>query len=182
MYRKIKSIQFHKDILIITTHNEKPYVAIKPICEAAGLTWGSQYNRIMRDEVLSEAVFITKTPSEGGEQDTLFLPVMMLQGWMFGVSIKRVKPELRPKLLQYKRECYQVLHDHFNNSKAPPISSSSTRYPCRILHTFNEYGVIVGARIAEPDEDLTSPKNFAETLKKRGYALVRIEEFAGIIA
>lgn len=118
MNNKIQSIQFHQDTLITTMHDGKPYVAIKPICEAAGLTWGSQYNRIMRDEVLSEGIFIMKTPSNGGEQDTVFLPIMMLQGWMFGVSIKRVKPELRPKLLQYKRECYQVLHDYFTKGEA----------------------------------------------------------------
>lgn len=65
--------------------------------------------------------------------------------------------------------------------QAPSLTAVPT-YPCRILHSFNEHGVIIGARVAEPDEDLTSPKNFAETLKKRGYALVRIEDFTGVIA
>ena len=32
---------------------------------------------------------------------------------MFGVSVNRVKPELRDKLIQYQRECFDVLARHF---------------------------------------------------------------------
>jgi hypothetical protein len=30
------------------------YVPVRPICESLGLSWGSQRNRIYRDEVLRE--------------------------------------------------------------------------------------------------------------------------------
>lgn len=45
---------------------------------------------------------------------------------------------------------------------------------CRVLHTYNELGVIVKSRLANSNEDLTSPENVANLLQKRGWVMVRI--------
>ncbi|WP_420284435.1 antA/AntB antirepressor family protein [Serratia liquefaciens] len=45
---------------------------------------------------------------------------------------------------------------------------------CRVLHTYNELGVIVKSRMAKSNEDLTSPENVANLLQKRGWVMVRI--------
>jgi hypothetical protein len=92
------------------------YVPIKPISDALGLTWGSQYNRIQRDEVLSEVVeliFIMKINPQGGRPEQICLPLEYLHGWLFGVTTGKVKEELRDKIRRYKRECYQALYRHF---------------------------------------------------------------------
>lgn len=133
MNNQICNIPFHQDILIAVIHNGQPHAAMKPICDSIGIDWEGQRQRINRDEVLSEATFITKAPSDGGEQDTLFLPISMLQGWMFGISISRVKPKLRPKLFQFKRECYQVLHDYFTKGEAVnPRKASQKALPDKL--------------------------------------------------
>jgi myo-inositol-1-phosphate synthase len=33
---------------------------------------------------------------------------------LFGINPNKVKPELKEKLLQYQRECFKVLYNHFN--------------------------------------------------------------------
>ena len=43
----------------------------------------------------------------------LMLPLDKLNGWLFGVSVLRVKPELRERLTQYQAECFDVLARHF---------------------------------------------------------------------
>ncbi|CAI1534209.1 Phage anti-repressor protein [Serratia marcescens] len=46
---------------------------------------------------------------------------------------------------------------------------------CRVLHTYNELGVIVKSRMAKSNEDLTSPENVANILRKRGWVMVQID-------
>lgn len=100
-------------------HNGQLYVSMRPICKNIGLQWGSQYNRIMRDEVMKTSVFIMKTQLDGDIQnrDIVYLPLSMLNGWLFGVSTKKIKPELKDKLIKYKRECYDVLYQYWTKER-----------------------------------------------------------------
>ncbi|WP_372400741.1 phage antirepressor N-terminal domain-containing protein (plasmid) [Azospirillum sp. HJ39] len=89
-------------------------VSVRPICEALGLTWGSQFNRIKRTPSLSTTIFMMKTVAADGKvREVLCLPLDLIPGWLFGVDVNRVKPELRDRLIAYQRECHRVLFDHF---------------------------------------------------------------------
>lgn len=111
---QLVTVEFHGQSILAILHDGKPYVAMQPICENVGLQWGSQYNRIQRNPVLKSTIFITKMVAEDGKQrEMICLPLTMLNGWLFGVDVNRVKPELRPKLMVYQRECFDVLFNHF---------------------------------------------------------------------
>jgi hypothetical protein len=181
MKNQLIEVPFRASTINTIQVNGVIHVAMRPICEDIGLDWAAQTVKLNKVRMRFNCCEITTVASDGRLRSLLCIPLRKLNGWLFSVNPEKVRPEIRDNLIAYQEECFGVLYDHFNKSKIPSIPSPA-RYPCRILHTFNEHGVIIGARIAEPDEDLTSPKNFAETLKKRGYALVRIEEFAGIIA
>ena len=58
----------------------------------------------------------------------LALPLKFLPGWLFGVQVSRVKPELRDKILRYQRECYDVLWNAFKADILPgaPMPPSAT--------------------------------------------------------
>lgn len=103
------AVDFYGQSLTVVTASDQRLVAMKPICEGIGLSWHGQFERIRRDEVLSEAIRIIRTPSEGGEQSTACLPLEMLNGWLFGIDVSRCREEIRPALIQYKRECYTAL-------------------------------------------------------------------------
>lgn len=90
---------------------------MKPICENIGLQWEAQLKRIQRNAILNTAMSMMDTPSNGGKQKTACLPLDYLNGWLFGVDAKRVKPEIRERLLTYQRECFRVLNNHFNQPK-----------------------------------------------------------------
>ncbi|MEE6066767.1 phage antirepressor N-terminal domain-containing protein, partial [Avibacterium paragallinarum] len=42
---------------------------------------------------------------------------------LFGIDVKRVKPEIRETLITYKRECYQALFDYWNKGKSEKVLS-----------------------------------------------------------
>ena len=124
-----QQVQFYGDQLLAAEGADKQiYVPLRPICDAMGLGWGSQYNRLRRDPVLNEAliVFIMKTVQ--GDRPMQCLPLKFLPGWLFGVTTARVRPELRDKILRYQRECYDVLWNAFKAdilpATAPPFDLS----------------------------------------------------------
>jgi hypothetical protein len=117
---KERSVEFYGDtinaVLVETGGQEQVYVPLRPICDYLGLSWAGQRDRIMRDPVLSEAsrgVRVTRTPAEGGSQEMIALPLEYLPGWLFGVSVSRVREELREKIIRYQRECFRVLWQAF---------------------------------------------------------------------
>lgn len=127
----------HGDQLIAVEVEEagrrRIYVPVRPITEYLGLDWSAQYRRINRDPILSEeikGVAITATPSPsgvgGGPQVTLCLPAEFLHGWLFGITVSRVKEELQAKVLRYQRECYQVLWEAFQQRATQETLSSTT--------------------------------------------------------
>ncbi|WP_292229304.1 phage antirepressor N-terminal domain-containing protein [Brevundimonas sp.] len=113
---ELATIDFHGDTLFAFEREGEPFVAMRPIVEALGLDWSAQYRRIDRDPILKEAVAMMATPSSGGVQETICLPLHLLNGWLFGVDAARVRPEIRDKITLYRRECFQVLADHFGPS------------------------------------------------------------------
>lgn len=86
---------------------------MKPVCENIGLDWHAQLNRINRHHVLSKGVVMIATPTKGGVQKYVCLPISMINGWLFGIETSRVKPEIRATLEQYQLECFNVLYSHF---------------------------------------------------------------------
>lgn len=125
------SINFHG--ASIPTFNAEGVirVAMKPICDAIGLGWQSQWHRIKRHPVLSKGVVMMTTPSKGGIQKHLTLPLNKLNGWLFGVDASRVKPEIREKLVEYQEECFDALSDYWQNGGAenPRFTTIDDRKP-----------------------------------------------------
>ncbi len=109
----ITSVPFHGDTLFAAQTDNVIFVAIKAIAERLGLAWRMQLARIKRDPVLAEGVIMMMIPSAGGTQQTTLLRFDLLNGWLFGIDTRRVKPELRDRIITYQRECYRVLFDHF---------------------------------------------------------------------
>ncbi|AIA76220.1 hypothetical protein FF32_15660 [Halomonas campaniensis] len=114
------SINFHGSIIPTFNVAGIVRVAVKPICDAIGLNWRSQYNRMQRHPVLSTCVVMmtTQLPGERQRRKLLTLPLSKLNGWLFGVDTTRVKPELRDKLVEYQSECFDVLSDYWHKGQA----------------------------------------------------------------
>lgn len=124
-------VEFHGASLFVTTIDNVPFVAVKPICEALGLDTDAQLKRIKRHPVLSTCTVITTVQMPGDDQtrEVVTLPLDKLNGWMFGVTVSRVKPELRARLTQYQTECFDVLARHFGAAVKPPVSTTPAPLP-----------------------------------------------------
>lgn len=120
------SVQFHGHELYLIEHDRQPHVVMRPIVEALGLDWNGQYQRIKRHPVLGGSVCMTHTQMPGDDQnrEMVALPLPMLNGWLFGVDVSRVRAELRETLIAYQRECFDVLYRHWHGDakQQAPVS------------------------------------------------------------
>ena len=104
-------------------------VPLRPICEALGLNWSGQLQRTQRDEVLGDELSVCVIHTEPGPRPMQCLPLKHLPGWLFGISARRVRPELQDKILRYRRECFDVLWRAFAGEILPaapaPVAASA---------------------------------------------------------
>lgn len=110
-------VHFHgQQIVTLRQDDGTVYVALKPIVDAMGISWQGQLERIKRDAVLSTCIRVTRMqmPGDSQSREHIFLPLDMLNGWLFGIDANRVKPELRDTVIDHQRECYRVLAAHFH--------------------------------------------------------------------
>jgi P22_AR N-terminal domain len=116
---KIVTLNFRGTEIYGFQSGEIVFVAVKPIVLAMGLSWGSQYNRLRRDPILSEGIFMMKIPfAEGGPQEMLCLRLDLVHGWLFTIDSGRIKDTaVRSKVQVYQRECYGVLYSHFSGER-----------------------------------------------------------------
>lgn len=113
----LTKIDFHGATLLAIAGDSAAttLIAMKPLFEGAGVDWSAQRKRILRHPVLSKGVVTMATPSDGGPQDALFLPLDRVDFALATVHPDRVKdPRARDNLILYQTEVCHVLHDHFH--------------------------------------------------------------------
>lgn len=106
------SVSFYDDELIVINHNGEPYVPMKPIVENIGLTWKSQYRKVISNKDRWGVVKMT-IPTKGGLQEAICLPLRKIFGWLATISPNKVKPENQDKVIRYQNECDNVLWRHW---------------------------------------------------------------------
>ncbi|WP_421811764.1 phage antirepressor N-terminal domain-containing protein [Flagellimonas sp.] len=119
-----------KEIFIFTENGEK-YVAIKPICEAIGVSFQGQSERLKSDPILYST--IKKVLMVGSDEKSRMMqsiPFRYVFGWLFKIDPRNVKPEIQESVIKYQKECYDVLFDSF--TKRTSILREKTNYQIEI--------------------------------------------------
>lgn len=148
-----KEVVFYDDeIIAVQVEDSTVYVPLRPICDLLGIQWSAQRRRINRDEILSEvariiSVSVTDT-LRTRDREMLCLPLDFVNGFLFGINAQRVNPEVKPKLLRYQRECYQVLADAFIDR---PVSDDWMQTSPETIATLKQIreNALAVARLAE---------------------------------
>lgn len=92
------------------------YVAMKPIVENLGMSWGTQQQKLARSKEKFGYIHMN-IPSAGGIQKMLVLPLKKLNGWLFSINPEKVRADIRDKLIAYQEECFTVLHDYWTKGE-----------------------------------------------------------------
>ncbi len=102
------------EIAIIEETNGQIFVPIKPICQALGIAARKQIEKLKSDEILSSTGTLrVSVGADKKEREMYCLPYKYIFGWLFRINAKNVSEDAREAVIQYQRECYDVLFQNF---------------------------------------------------------------------
>ena len=118
---KEQTVDFYGDsIPVAQSADGELYVPLRQLTDFLGLAADPQRRRVLRDEVLAERVRrVSITATDGKRYSTLCLPLDLLPGWLFGITINKTRPEIAEKLKRYRAECFKVLWRAFQADIVP---------------------------------------------------------------
>ena len=116
MPNSLVQVAFHDAQVVCVMHDGKPFVALRPLCDALEIDWATQRRAIKNDPVLASTVGDLPTVgADGKARSMLCLPLDYLHGWLFKIDAGRYQPgdPRRDRIIAYQRECYRVLAEYF---------------------------------------------------------------------
>lgn len=113
------------EIFAEITSNGNIFVPIKPICTALGIDDTAQKQRIHRHYILNSVeVTVTSTGADGKKYEMTALPLEYVYGWLFTIDANLVSENVRERVAEYQRECYDALYRHFAGSMKRQIETN----------------------------------------------------------
>ena len=104
------------NVEILVIENGEKRVSVKPICEALGVDYPSQYTKLQNDPILSSTVGLdTMVGADKKDREMVTIPFKYVFGWLFRIDSRNVKEEAREAVLKYQVICYDALYNHFTN-------------------------------------------------------------------
>ncbi len=101
-----------KVIETVTGEDGKPWISVRSVCQAIGIDVENQRRKLQADERFMCGA-ITAHDAIGRSQEMFCIPLEQLNGWLFSIQPGRVREDIRPNLIRYQRECFEVLYNHF---------------------------------------------------------------------
>lgn len=101
------------DVDIIAT-TEEQMVPIKPICEALGVNYTTQIEKLKNHPVYGSTIQLRGIVAADGKlREMSCLPLRLISGWIFSIHPDNVKEEVREHLIECQFKCNDVLYDYF---------------------------------------------------------------------
>lgn len=99
---------------IVVVDNGEKWVPVKPICDALGVDYPTQFTKLKNDPILSSIIGLNPmVGADGKDREMVTIPFRYVFGWLFRIDSRNVKEESREAVLKYQLQCYDALYNHF---------------------------------------------------------------------
>jgi len=133
-----KTIALVNNVAILVSNDVEKLVPIKPICDALGIDYSRQLQKLKEDDFLSSTMGLVPTvAADNKEREMVCLPLRYVFGWLFTINPKNVNPEAKEAVTRYRLECYDTLHNHFYGNLSKQIESNTREI--ELLEEINNY-------------------------------------------
>lgn len=106
-----KFLEFNGKSILFLSKNGQWWVAIKPICDALGVSHRRQLETIKDDGILSQLYTVQgMVAADNKVREMACLPEKYIYGWLFSINSKS------EKFLEFKKECYEILYNYFHGA------------------------------------------------------------------
>lgn len=118
-HTELQTFSFHGDRLATFKVDGVPHVAMRPIVEALGLSWGSQSDKLRGMAPRFNCTDIETVGADGRQRRMLAMPVTKLNLWLATINPNKVHDAAkRAKIELYQEESATALYDYWNKGVA----------------------------------------------------------------
>jgi P22_AR N-terminal domain len=121
------SIEFHDHTLNLIEHEGNPFVAIKPISDRLGLSWGTQFRKL-NTEKTRWSMFMMNIETPAGKREAACLPLAKFFSWLGSLTPSKVKAHIRPMLEIYQEKCDRVLFEFWTGVQSDRERALENKY------------------------------------------------------
>jgi hypothetical protein len=114
-----KTVLFYNDeLLAVRGDDNDVYVSLRHLCDALGLDFAGQSQRVQRNNVLSKGQRTSEIQTPRGRRQFVLIRVDLVPLWLAGVSTRSVRSdEARTRLETYQAEAAKVLWEAFQTGR-----------------------------------------------------------------
>jgi hypothetical protein len=123
---------FHGDEIEVLHEDGRVWVGVKRLCDVLRIANQPQQAKLSRKPWATVTMIVT-VAEDGRQREQFCIDLDSLPMWLATIEPSRVQPVLRPRLIDYQRECARVLRDHFlgQRTAAAAMSERSPRADLR---------------------------------------------------
>ena len=114
-----KFLEFNGTSIFFIASDGQFWVALKPICEALGISWKNQHEKLQNSDDIYNELSGDRgiVAADGKIRKMICLPEKFIYGWIFSIPLSgSMSDETKQNLSIYKKECCNVLYEHFHGS------------------------------------------------------------------
>ncbi len=116
---KLVALDFHGDQLVTCQKDGEAYVVMRRVVANIGLSWGSQFSKLMENREKFRCTDIETPDDRGRPQLHLCIPIAKLPLWLATINPNKVPdPAKGEKIELYQAESAIALHDYWSKGFA----------------------------------------------------------------
>jgi len=151
------------------------YLPIRPMCQALGVASQMQIARIKADEVMAENLRRVRIATPGGPQTVQALHIESVPLWLGTLEPGRVREDLRPRLVAYKRWMQRRVYEAFAaeigwGRPGPPVPAPPTTAAPTSLEYIEQMALAIAHMAHQQrvfEHELTDVRDHVEILDGR---------------
>jgi len=101
-----------KEIEVVRDAEGNPWIGVRSVCLAIGVSPNRQIEKIQEDSRFNWSHMLS-VAADGKNREVFCIPLLQLNGWLFGINPNKVSESVRQALIAYQNECFGVLYKHF---------------------------------------------------------------------
>ena len=107
-------------VALVSGENAGAMIALRPLVEALGLDWTTQLKKVSGNTQFS-CRHMPTTGSDGKQYEMLCIPVDEIGMWLCNINARKVKLEVRDRLIQFQKKLQIVIYEAIMGRVSPEI-------------------------------------------------------------
>lgn len=132
----IEHLQVREKVLDVLWRDGDAYFALKPICSALELSYQPQHRKFQAPESDAMITLMVAVAADGKQREMLCVAYPDLLIWLGNIQPSRVKPHLRDKVSEYRRELRQVPSLYYHD-RLLGQAQESLQYKAMLRHEYS---------------------------------------------